>query len=45
MEFSHTLKELEQRPPPTTIKFSPEPHEKVSIPDYDRQVLVETKDT
>ncbi|CAF4691179.1 unnamed protein product, partial [Rotaria sp. Silwood2] len=43
--LSHTLKELEQRPPPTTIKFSPEPHEKVSIPDYDRQVLVETKDT
>ncbi|CAF4554913.1 unnamed protein product [Rotaria sp. Silwood1] len=43
--LSYTLKQLEQRPLPTTIEFSPEPHEKVPIPDYDRQVLDETKDT
>ncbi|CAF3497813.1 unnamed protein product [Rotaria sordida] len=44
-ELSHTLKQLEQRPRPTTLEFSPEPHEKIPIPDYDRQVLVETQDT
>ncbi|CAF4522387.1 unnamed protein product [Rotaria sp. Silwood1] len=43
--LSYTLKQLEQRPLPTTLEFSPEPHEKVPIPDYDRQVLDETKDT
>jgi hypothetical protein len=44
-KLNYTIKQLEQRPPSTTVEFQPEPHEKVTTPDYDRQALVDTKDT
>ncbi|CAF5188401.1 unnamed protein product, partial [Rotaria magnacalcarata] len=43
--LTNTVEQLEQRPPPTIVKFQPEPHERVVIPDDDHQTLTETKDT
>ena len=43
--LSYTIEQLQQRPPPATVEFQPEPHEKVITPDYDRQALADTKET
>ncbi|CAF4745414.1 unnamed protein product, partial [Rotaria socialis] len=43
--LTNTIKQLEQRPPPTIVEVQPEPHERVVIPDYDHQTLTETQDT
>jgi hypothetical protein len=44
-KLSYTIEQLQQRPPPATVEFQPEPHEKVITPDYDRQALADTKET
>jgi hypothetical protein len=44
-KLSRSLEKLQQRPPPTTVQFQPEQHEKVTTPNYDRQALADTKDT
>lgn len=43
--LSNTIRQLEQRPVPTTVEIQPEPHESIVIPEYDQKVLVDTKDT
>ena len=43
--LSNTIKQLDQRPSSTTVEFQPEPLEKISSSDYDRQALTDTKDT
>ncbi|CAF1166515.1 unnamed protein product, partial [Adineta ricciae] len=43
--LSRTLEQLEQRPPPTTVQFEPEPYQILKTPEYDRQALLDTEDT
>ncbi|CAF1215180.1 unnamed protein product, partial [Adineta ricciae] len=43
--LSRTLEQLEQRPPPTTVQFEPEPYQILPTPEYDRQALLDTEDT
>ena len=42
--LTNTIKQLEKRPPPTTLKFHSTPYEPVTIHEYDRQALMDTKD-
>ena len=44
-KLSYTVKQLEERPSSRTVEFQPEPYEKVTTPEYDRQALDDTKDT